>query len=80
MQLTPVPTNSRRVDSDVIVFDLFDPLNPSIHNRGKITRLTKKYVTVSSGHVTERFHRATGYVVGFHWPHDCQAICPETNA
>ena len=47
---------------------------------GHVIKVTDKMVTL--GHPLggeHRFHRVTGYQVGFHWPNSALAIRPQTS-
>ena len=77
-----VPSNSRQVGQTIQVWDgasgIVNPLPKSI---GKIVKITKKLITVQYTLGTEyRFHRATGYIVGFAWPQYADLIAPETSS
>jgi hypothetical protein len=73
---------SRKVGDAITVVDVISGHNtPTVVDaNGKITHMTKKFVTVQyNGSIENRFHRATGLVVGFAYPTFTRAIAPETS-
>lgn len=79
MSITAVNTNSRKVGDKVKVYDTFNGYN-NLSYTGEIVHITKKYLTIRHPLGSEsRYHRATGYIVGFSFPSYCFAIAPETS-
>ena len=77
--LQAVNTNSRKVGDSIQVYDLFGGHNRPYY-KGVITKLTKSYLTVCHQFGSEsRFHRATGYIVGYAFPTYEFAVAPETS-
>ena len=71
-----VPSISRQVGDPVQAYDLFGYHNTKQHI-GTISKLTKKFVFVDYlGHTT-KYHRATGFIVGYTFMYQ-HAIAPET--
>lgn len=60
---------------NVELVELFDDKNPTTWGINRVKKVTTKYVTIllNSGEI-QRFHRATGKQVGFHWPTQILAI------
>lgn len=76
--MTPVQANSRKVGDNIDVYDNF--LKDATAYTGVISNITKKFVTVRHPlGSNNRFHRATGYIVGYRYPTYMHAIAPETN-
>jgi len=75
-----VRTNTRKVGDKINVVDMLNGhANPPVKLTGEITKIVKKFITVKYPLGTEyRFHRATGLIVGYNWPHNTEAIAPET--
>ena len=65
--LNPVKANSRNVGDKIEVYDLFNHYD-RLSYTGTIVNITKKYLTVQHDDLCDRFHRATGYIVGYSFP------------
>lgn len=79
MALKAVTSLHRKKGNAVMVYSLFDKAKPMPYALGEITKITKKFVTLGFHHKHEmRFHRATGYVVGFAM-FNAYGINPETS-
>jgi len=76
--ITPVNKNSRDVGETIIIYDSFNMSNPAKYGQGTINKITKKFITINHNGEVVKFHRPTGYVVGYHWPYDTRQLAPET--
>lgn len=73
-----VKTGSRVFGGQINVYDMFGG-SPVLKYTGTITAVTKKFITVKSPFANVyRFHRATGFIVGYAHPVYMFAIAPET--
>lgn len=75
-----VLTTSRKVGDSIEVFDtLSGHESPPVKYTGTITKITKKIIELKLPLGTVyRFQRATGFLIGYNWPHNTEAIAPET--
>ncbi len=71
--------STRKVGSGIDVLDnMSSQENPTFLYVGKIVKITKHYVSVQ--YLTEsitKFHRESGFCVGYHWPYLTTVIAPE---
>lgn len=78
-KMDAVVSSSRVVGGSITVYDMFDGTNPTPKYVGTITAVTKKFITVKSPFANVyRFHRATGFIVGYAHPVYMFAIASET--
>lgn len=78
MSLKAVSTTTRKVGDSIKVYDNATG-KYHVDYAGVISKLTSKFVTVKNQYGDEqRFHRTTGFQVGYHWPYTTLLIAPET--
>lgn len=65
------------MENKIKIVDLFDANKPAPYGSFELIKETKKFTFVNIGGEAVKFHRATGYVVGFHWPQDCRSLAKE---
>ena len=67
------------VGAPMQVYDLFDMASPAKAWEGVVVKVSPKMISIKHplGEVY-RFHRITGYIVGFSWPGYCWALRPQT--
>ena len=76
--MNPVHCDSRKVGDKIQVWDTFN--YNTCKYVGEIVHITKKYVTVRHPLGSDyRFHRITGFIVGYSFPQIMDAIAPETS-
>jgi hypothetical protein len=80
MALKSIPESVYVIGAKIKVYDLADMARPVEKWEGTVVKVNKKMVTLRSplGHEF-RFHRVTGYIVGFAWPQYATAIRPQTS-
>ncbi len=76
--MNAVNCNSRNVGDQIEVIDCFGGHN-RINYIGTISKITKAFITVSYLGSEYRFHRATGFIVGYVFPSFEFAIAPESS-
>lgn len=77
--MKPVRCDSRNVGDKIQVYNTLSGYNTRLY-MGEIVYITKKYVTVRHPLGSDyRFHRATGFIVGYCFPQIMDAIAPETS-
>jgi hypothetical protein len=75
----PVKAGTRKIGDLIKVIDTFNG-HDTLKYTGTIAKISKTFITVKHpfGHET-RFHRATGFMVGYAFPQLCDAIAPESS-